>query len=398
MPFNQFLGLLADQDGAVTEYQYAPGAGPANGNRVAVTNTGADASKFVATVSQVNGPNAVGGVVFEMGGHNYNRPDDAGETDTLLALRNGQRMQLNAVFVPARSICTQPEQAVVGFKSVRKTIDFAPGGPPLTPGDTVEWTIDYVNNGIANHENFQIQDIINEFNLHLQFVPGSVSVTTYSGATAVVNPAFTGSGAGITLDLLAPGAFLPVGGRVRVKLSTQISPDAPTPYDLFNQTTARSSTVAASPSTKSDAVDATNAGIFSEDPPQLDSIGQIQNGAIIDPTKIQIAANPTAADVSVEGRVLNQNGAGILNAIVSVTNAATGEVRSARTNSFGFFRVSDLEAGGLYIISVRHKAFRFGDPVVLTLGDDMTGLTFTGREAKGNNLRQPVLSKSRGVF
>ena len=385
MPFSQFLGLLADQDGAVTEYAYAPGAGPANGNRVAATNTGADAGKFVATVSQVNGPTAIGGVVFEMGGHDYDRLDSV-ETDTELARLNGQRMQLNAVFVPAGTVCTQTPQTVVGFKSVRR-FNVRQGGPPLIAGDTVQWTIDYVNNENAIQFNFQIQDIINEFNQYLIFVPGSVSLTLYGGATATLNPAFTGSGAGTTLDLLGPNAELPPGGRIQVKLRTLIDPNAPRPYVMFNQTTARSNTIQASPSTKSDAVDATNAGIFSQDPPPLDSIPQVQNGAIIDPTRIEIPAGPTAANVAIEGNVINQDGAGIRNALVSVTNASTGELVTVRTNAFGFFRVGDLQAGNLYVISVRHKQYRFGDPVVVSLTDDMTGLSFTGLMAKGNNLR-----------
>ena len=87
-----------------------------------------------------------------------------------------------------------------------------------------------------------------------------------------------------------------------------------------------------------------------------------------------------------------------MNALVSVRNASTGEISSARTNSFGFFRVGDLQAGGLYTISVRHKRYRFGDAIVVTLGEDMTGLTITGNIAKGNNLREAVVGKSRAAL
>lgn len=406
MPFNQFLGLLADQDGQVTEYSYAPGAGPNNGNRISVRNNIPNENVFVATVSEVLGPNQGGGVVFELGGHNYARPDEnppgtPNESDSALAMLNGQRMGLNAVFVPARTICTQtPNQTVVGYKSVRKVVDFQPGGPPLTPGDTVEWTIDYINLATSqtNQLNFQIQDVINEFNQHLIFVPYDnpnppVAVSVYGGATASANPSFTGSGAGTSLDLLAPGAFVPVGGRVRVKLKTQIAPGAPVPYDLFNQTTARSDSLLPTALTKSDAVDANNAGIFDEDPPAGDSIGQVQNGSIIDPTKVHIVGAPTAANVSVEGRVIDQRGAGIANALVSIVDGSSGEVYSTRTNSLGFFRVDSLEAGGFYLISVSHKRYRFpGGPTAQTIGDDMTGLTFVGRLPETKNGRDGTIS------
>ena len=377
MPFNQFLGMLADQNGEVTEYAYAPGAGPANGNRISVRNSGVHADKFVATVSQVLGPSATGGVVFELGGHNYARPDveGEGETDSELAMLNGQRMSLNTVFVPARTICTAPPQSVIGYKSVRR-FNFRDGGPPLVAGDTVEWTVNYINNSQANQEQFQIADIINEFNDHLIFEAGSVSVQVFNGATAVANPAFNGS---TDTNLLAAGALLPTNGRIQVKLRTLISEDAPRPYTLFNQTTARSLTLAASPNTKSDAIDATNAAIFDTEPPHPQSVNQIQNGSIIDPTRIQIPGNPTAADVAVEGRVVDQNSNGIGNALVTVIKGSDGTASSVRSNSLGFFRIDGLEAGEFYLVSVTRKGYRFpGQPFTYTFSEDVFGLTLSG--------------------
>jgi uncharacterized repeat protein (TIGR01451 family) len=378
MPFNQFIGMLADQDGETTEYAYAPGAGPANGNRVSVRNSDPHAEKFVATVSKLTPAGELGGHVFELGGHNYARPD-TGETDTELAMLNGQRMSLNAVFVPANSICTAPPQSVIGYKSVRRFNDRV-GGPPLIAGDTVEWTIDYINNSQANQEQFQITDIINEFNQHLVFVPGSVTVKVYNGATATVNANFNGD---TDRSLLGANAFLPVNGRIQVKLRTVISLSAPRPYTLFNQTTASSLTLAPDPTTKSDAIDEANAAIFSEDPPPPDSIGQIQNGAIINPTRIQIPGEPTSAPVAIEGTVLDPAGLGISNALVTVRNAGTGTVRSIRTNSLGFFRVEGLEAGGIFLVTISHKRYVFpSEPSVYNISDDMTGVTFTGRFAE----------------
>jgi hypothetical protein len=382
MPFNQFIGILADQDGAVTEYAYAPGGGPANGNRISVRNTGADSDKFVATVSQVNGSNVPGGVVFEFGGHNYNRPDDGGETDSELAMLNGQRMQLNAVFVPAAAVCTLPQQAINGYKSVRR-INPRQGGPPVVPGDTLEWTIDYVNNTQANQFDFQVRDIVGEFNGFLTLVPGSNLVTvTSGGAIATRNPLYDGAGDDASADMLAAGAFLPVGGRIQLKvrmtIDLNIFVNNPNGYTVFNQTTARSSTLPAAATTKSDAIDATNTNIFGVDAPPAGSVGQIQNGAIIDPTRVPLA--PTAADGSIEGRVVTGAGTGIMNALVTIVKASTGDVRTARTNAMGFFRIEDLETGELYLVRVAHKRYRFPvEPYVLTLDDNVTGLTFTGQ-------------------
>lgn len=384
MPFNQFLGILADQDGAVTEYAYAPGGGPVNGNRISVQNTGANSDKFVATVSQVLGAAATGGVVFEFGGHNYARLDDGAETDSELAMLNGQRMQLNALFVPAGAVCLTPQQAVVGYKSVRR-INIRQGGPAIAPGDTLEWTIDYVNNTPANQIDFQVRDIIGEFNGFLTLVPGSNLVTvTSGGASATRNAAYDGAGDDLSADMLATGAFLPTGGRVQIKVRTIINANVlivnPGGYTLFNQTTARSQSLPPTPTTKSDAIDATNTNIFGVDAPPAGSVPQTQNGAIIDPTKVSLG--PTAADASIEGRVLTAGGAGIVNALVRVVNAGTGELRSARTNSTGFFRIEGLEAGDLYLLTVTHKRYRFStEPLVLTLDDNVTGLTFTGHIA-----------------
>lgn len=375
MPFNQFIGLLADQDGAVTEYAYNAGGGPVNNNTVSVVNTGANSDKFVATASQLGGP--VGGVVFELGGHNYARDDDGTETDSELSQLNGQRMLLNAAMVPAGTVCTTPPQAINGYKSVRR-INIRQGGPPVAPGDTLEWTIDYVNNTVANQFDFQVRDIIGELSGFLTLVPGSNVVTlTQGGATAARNPAYDGAGDDATADMLLTGAFLPVGGRIQIKVQTTINANVPRPYVLLNQTKARSQTILPTDSTKSDAIDATNTSIFADNPPPAGSVPQVQNLNIIDPTAAPVA--PTAANVAVEGRVVTADGTGIPRALVMVTNASTGEVRSARTNPMGFFRIEELEAGGLYLITVRHKRYSFPtEPLTLTLSEDATGLSFIG--------------------
>jgi hypothetical protein len=158
------------------------------------------------------------------------------------------------------------------------------------------------------------------------------------------------------------------------------------PYVLDNQTTARSDSIDASPSTRSDAIDATNTSIFTEDPPAPDSVNQIQNGSTINPTSVAITA-PTAADISVEGRVVDIHGAGIRNALVTAVSAANGESVAVRTNAMGFFRLENLEAGGLYVLTVKQRGYRTpAEPTLLTLSDHVTGLVFTLQpQAKAGN-------------
>ena len=83
---------------------------------------------------------------------------------------------------------------------------------------------------------------------------------------------------------------------------------------------------------------------------------------------------PTAANVSVSGRVLTANGNGIRNAIVVLTNAQ-GESRSARTGSFGYYRFSDVQAGETYVISVNSKQFQFS-PRTINVSDELTDVDF----------------------
>lgn len=86
---------------------------------------------------------------------------------------------------------------------------------------------------------------------------------------------------------------------------------------------------------------------------------------------------PTAASVSVSGRVLTNNGRGLMNATVTLTNAS-GITRTARTSTFGYFRFDDVEAGQTYIFSVSSKRYSFA-PQVVTVTDDLTELNFTAQ-------------------
>lgn len=82
----------------------------------------------------------------------------------------------------------------------------------------------------------------------------------------------------------------------------------------------------------------------------------------------------TAAEASVSGRVTDPNGRPVSGAIVAATDPS-GATRIARTNSLGYYRISELEAGEAYIFDVSHKAYLFGSHI-LSLNDESNTLNF----------------------
>jgi hypothetical protein len=85
---------------------------------------------------------------------------------------------------------------------------------------------------------------------------------------------------------------------------------------------------------------------------------------------------PTAARVSVSGRVLTSSGQGIRNAQVKLT-AAGGAIRFASTGSFGYFRFTEVEVGETYILEVTSKRFVFMNPTrILSVQDEIANADF----------------------
>jgi len=83
---------------------------------------------------------------------------------------------------------------------------------------------------------------------------------------------------------------------------------------------------------------------------------------------------PTAANVSLSGRVSNGQGKGVMKAQLTMTNSQ-GEKFYARSNSFGYFRFTEVEAGETYIITVKSKQYTFA-PQVVNAGQDVTDIIF----------------------
>ena len=83
---------------------------------------------------------------------------------------------------------------------------------------------------------------------------------------------------------------------------------------------------------------------------------------------------PTAAGVSVSGRVLAPGGRGLRNATVTMTDT-NGVTRYARTSSFGYYRFDDVTVGQTYILAVRSKRYQFATQV-LNVTDSLTDVDF----------------------
>lgn len=89
---------------------------------------------------------------------------------------------------------------------------------------------------------------------------------------------------------------------------------------------------------------------------------------------------PSAANVSITGRVVTQTGRGIRGVRLSLVDANTGDTRIVSTNAFGYYRFVELPASHFYILSVDHdKRYIFPDNTrSFTLDDDLAAEDFIG--------------------
>jgi hypothetical protein len=84
---------------------------------------------------------------------------------------------------------------------------------------------------------------------------------------------------------------------------------------------------------------------------------------------------PTAATVSVGGRVLSFEGRFIPSVRVLLTNQ-NGETRTAISNQFGYYCFDEVTVGETYVLTVTHKRHQFA-PQILTVIEEINDLNFT---------------------
>lgn len=90
---------------------------------------------------------------------------------------------------------------------------------------------------------------------------------------------------------------------------------------------------------------------------------------------------PTAASVSVAGRVVMPDGRGVRGVTVKLTDPAGNGFR-ARTNSFGHYRFADVAAGETYVLTAASNRYAFSPGArVVNVTENVTGVDFTAFEA-----------------
>jgi uncharacterized delta-60 repeat protein len=90
--------------------------------------------------------------------------------------------------------------------------------------------------------------------------------------------------------------------------------------------------------------------------------------------------SPTAANVSVSGRIRNANGTGAGKIRVSLTDL-NGNSRTAITNPFGYYKFDEIPAGETYVVSVIHKKYVFTPNTrILNVSEDVSEVNFTADE------------------
>jgi Tol biopolymer transport system component len=95
---------------------------------------------------------------------------------------------------------------------------------------------------------------------------------------------------------------------------------------------------------------------------------------------IQLPA-PTAANVSVGGRVLTAGGNGIRNVTVSLTDMQ-GNTRTALSSAFGYYCFDDIPAGGTVIINAAAKRYTFAQSQqILNVQEDTGDVNFTADDS-----------------
>jgi hypothetical protein len=89
-----------------------------------------------------------------------------------------------------------------------------------------------------------------------------------------------------------------------------------------------------------------------------------------------VMAAPSAASVTVTGRVISANGRGIRNVLVSLVDVS-GESRTVVTSTLGYFRFTDVPAGQSYTLSAFAKRYTFSrQSQALSIFEDTTDVFF----------------------
>jgi CSLREA domain-containing protein len=90
----------------------------------------------------------------------------------------------------------------------------------------------------------------------------------------------------------------------------------------------------------------------------------------------RLVVTTTAASVSIGGRVSDASGRGLSGARVALTDAS-GSVRYATTNPFGYYRFAEVAAGETYVLTATHKRCEFSAQAV-SVNEERDDINFVG--------------------
>ncbi|HEY8559774.1 MAG TPA: choice-of-anchor Q domain-containing protein [Pyrinomonadaceae bacterium] len=104
------------------------------------------------------------------------------------------------------------------------------------------------------------------------------------------------------------------------------------------------------------------------------------NSGVVEIGAYELLAPPTAAQVSVGGQVMDENGRPVSNATVTLIDSA-GVPRQTVTGSFGFYSFQDVAAGATYVVEASHRRYAFAAKVV-SVADAVSDLNFVAGESE----------------
>lgn len=111
------------------------------------------------------------------------------------------------------------------------------------------------------------------------------------------------------------------------------------------------------------------------------------SSASLSPFAIARGFAPSAAPVSVSGRVLTVEGRGISGAVMKLTDSQ-GVRWTTRTSAFGYYKFDDLPSGQTYILDISSKRYIFTPSSrVISLEDEITDADFIADEPQVENKR-----------
>lgn len=171
---------------------------------------------------------------------------------------------------------------VQGFKSVKLTVD-ADNSATISTGDTLTWTLFYINNSSTTSiPNFQIIDPLPPNVAITSNGAQTITINTAQGSTAPAkNASYTGAGisGASTNNLLSSPITLSPGGVITVSIPVKINVGTPANTILSNQSIANGTGLIAT-GVKTDNVDRTTTNLPTDVGVPVDSVIQTQNNPI----------------------------------------------------------------------------------------------------------------------